>query len=76
MDSNKLKVLVLFLIKRKLIGVGKSGLRIIDELKSNPNYNISENAINDWRKVILDEINTSYREIEETIEKLDIEFLK
>lgn len=75
MDSEQLKTLVLFLIKRKLFNLGKSQLRILDELRKG-SYNINEKTLDFWRNNILNDMNNSYREIEETIEKMNIEFLK
>lgn len=62
-------------MKRKLFNLGKTQLRIIDELREG-SYNISEKTLDFWRGTVLSEMNNSYKEIEDTIDKLNIEFKK
>ncbi len=66
-----LKGLLKFQTQRKLIGVSKNFLKILEDLQAE-NYNIPEEKFARLRKRILDDSGESYRELEAIIDKLTI----
>ncbi len=73
MQSDKLKELLEFQIKRNLNGVAKVTFFILDDLIAN-GYIIPEDKYKYYRKLILDKSGESTREIKSQLDNLDIKF--
>lgn len=71
LDSNKIKELALFQIKRKITNIYKNFFFILEDL-SDSGYNINDETYQKIRKRILDNANDAIREIEEYFDNLNI----
>tara|TARA_R110000796_G_C14555574_1_gene434307 strand:- start:2834 stop:3058 length:225 start_codon:yes stop_codon:yes gene_type:complete len=72
MEKDKVHQFVSFQFDRKVTSLYKSFLCILDELRDGQ-YNISEEVLKGYRKRILDSGNDARREIEEILEKIEVE---
>ena len=71
LNTEKIKELTLFQIKRKITNIYKNFFFILEDL-SDSGYNISDENYQKIRKRILDNANDAIREIEESFNKIDI----
>lgn len=72
MDGGRAKDFLSFQVSRKVTSLYKSFLFILEDLQDS-GYNISDSVFQRYRKRVLDNGNDSIREIEELLEKLDID---
>ena len=72
MEKDKAKDFLQFQVRRKITNLYKNFLFILEDLKENQ-YDISEESYQRQRKRVLDFGNDTIREIEETLQNLDIE---
>lgn len=71
LESNKIKELALFQVKRKITNIYKNFFFILEDLSDN-GYNINEEVYQKIRKRILDNANDAIREIEEYFNNLEV----
>ena len=71
MDTNTIKDITLFQIKRKITNIYKNFFFILEDL-SDSGYNIKDETYQKIRKRILDNANDAVREIEESFDKLNV----
>jgi len=71
LNSEKIKELALFQVKRKITSIYKNFFFILEDL-SDSGYNINDETYQKIRKRILDNANDAIREIEEYFNNLDI----
>ena len=71
MNGGKAKDFLSFQVNRKVTSLYKSFLFILEDLQDS-GYNISDSVFQRHRKRVLDNGNDAIREIEELLEKLDI----
>lgn len=70
-ESNKIKELAIFQIKRKITNIYKNFFFILEDL-SDSGHNINDEVYQKIRKRILDNANDAIREIEEYFNNLDV----
>ena len=71
LDTEKIKELALFQIKRKITNIYKNFFFILEDL-SDSRYNINDDNYQKIRKRILDNANDAIREIEDYFNNLNI----
>ena len=71
LDTEKIKELALFQIKRKITNIYKNFFFILEDL-SDSGYNINDDNYQKIRKRILDNANDAIREIEDYFNNLNI----
>ena len=71
MESDPIKDMTLFQIKRKITSIYKNFFFIIEDLNDS-GYNINDETYQKIRKRVLDNANDAIREIEENFSKIEI----
>jgi hypothetical protein len=71
MESDPIKDMTLFQIKRKITNIYKNFFFILEDL-GDSGYNINDETYQKIRKRILDNANDAVREIEESFSKINI----
>ena len=71
MESDPIKDMTLFQIKRKITNIYKNFFFILEDL-GDSGYNINDETYQKIRKRVLDNANDAIREIEESFSKINI----